>query len=51
MNITTEQYLSAIRNTLSQRQIEVLNSLFEFPYSRATAKELAKVLSPQMVHI
>jgi 5-methylcytosine-specific restriction protein A len=47
MNITTEQYLSAIRNTLSQRQIEVLNSLFEFPYSRATAKELAKVLSPE----
>jgi hypothetical protein len=47
MNITIEQYLSALRNALSERQIEVLNSLFEFPFSRATAKELAKVLSPE----
>ena len=47
MDITTEQYKSAIRNALSERQIEVLNSLFEFPFSRATAKELAQVLSPE----
>lgn len=46
MNITTEQYLSAIKNALSERQIEVLNSLFEFPFSQATAKELGQVLSP-----
>jgi 5-methylcytosine-specific restriction protein A len=47
MNITTEQYLSALRNALSERQIEVLNLLFEFPFSRATAKGLAQVLSPE----
>ena len=47
MNITTEQYLSAIKDALSEKQLEVLNLLFEFPFSQATAKELAKVLSPE----
>jgi 5-methylcytosine-specific restriction protein A len=48
MNITTEQYLSAITNALSERQIEVLNSfLFYFKEPHATAKELAQVLSTE----
>ncbi|HZV69209.1 MAG TPA: HNH endonuclease [Saprospiraceae bacterium] len=47
MNITTQQYLSAIRNTLSESQRNVLNSLWGFPFSQATAKELALILSPE----
>lgn len=47
MDITTEQYISAIRNALSERQIEILKFLFDFPFSRATAKELAQLLSPE----
>ncbi len=46
MKITTVDYLSAITNALTEKQIEVLNVLSEFPFSRATAKELAQVISP-----
>ena len=46
MNITTQQYLSAIKNALNPKQLATLNALFELPFSRATAKELAQVLSP-----
>jgi 5-methylcytosine-specific restriction protein A len=47
MGITTGQYKDAINNALSEKQIKVLNALFGFPFSRATAKELAQTLSPE----
>ncbi len=45
-NITIEQYEDAIKNALSYRQVEILQILYAFPESTATAKELASVLSP-----
>ena len=46
LNLSTEQYQDAIKNALSIRQIEVLQILYAFPNSTATAKELANVISP-----
>jgi len=44
--LTVEKYQDAIRHALSPKQIEVLQILYSFPNASATAKELAKVLSP-----
>lgn len=46
MNITIKQYQEAIKNALSARQIEILQILYSFPNSTATAKELAEVIHP-----
>ena len=47
LNITVEQYQDAIKNTLSERQRKVLEMLYAFPDSTATAQELAEVINPQ----
>lgn len=50
MEISIEQYESAIRNALKPKQIEVLRMLHAFPKSTATAKQLAEVMSPNSPH-
>ncbi|MBL7763418.1 MAG: HNH endonuclease [Chitinophagaceae bacterium] len=47
LNLTVEQYQDAIKNALSYRQVELLQILYAFPNSTATAKELAAVISPK----
>ncbi|MCK9210739.1 MAG: HNH endonuclease [Ignavibacteriaceae bacterium] len=46
MEITVEQYKDAINNSLSAKQIDILDLLYELPHSSATAKELAQIISP-----
>lgn len=46
MNITVSDYQKAIKHALKPRQIEILQILYSFPSSTATANELAKVLHP-----
>jgi hypothetical protein len=41
MKITTQQYVDAIKNTLSESQIQLLDTLSSFPYSTASSKDLA----------
>ena len=50
MEITVEQYQDAIQNALSPKQIEVLQALYNFPNSTATAKELAAKLNYASYH-
>src|ERR1700722_11526602 len=42
---TIEQYEDAIANALSAKQVKVLQTLYNFPNSTATGKELAEVLN------
>lgn len=42
---TTQQYQEAISESLSAKQIEILQTLYYFPNSSATAKELGKALN------
>jgi predicted HNH restriction endonuclease len=46
INISSKQYLQAIKDALNFRQISVLKVLYSFPNSTATAKELAAVINP-----
>jgi len=51
MNIpTTKQYQGIISKFLSVKQIEVLQTLYYFPDSSATAKDLAKALNYASYH-
>ncbi len=50
MEVSIEQYESAIRNALKPKQIEVLIMLHSFPRSTATAKQLAEVMNPNSPH-
>jgi 5-methylcytosine-specific restriction enzyme A len=45
LNIAIEEYQDAIKNALSFRQLELLQILYAFPDSTATAKELTDVIS------
>lgn len=49
--ITVHQYENALRNCLSDKQIEVLQIIYYMPNSTAPATELAKVLNPQKPHV
>ena len=45
-NISVGDYKSAIEKALSHRQIELLQLLYYFPDSTASARELAEVMNP-----
>jgi len=47
---STQQYQDVISKSLSAKQIEVLQTLYYFPNSCATAKELAKALNYTSYH-
>lgn len=47
---STQQYQDVISNFLSAKQIEILQTLYYFPDSSATAKELAKALNYESYH-
>lgn len=47
---TTEQYQDTIANKLSNRQIEILQVLYHFPNSSATAIQLAEALNYKSFH-
>lgn len=47
---TTEQYQDTIANKLSPRQIEILQVLYHFPNSSATAIQLAEALNYKSFH-
>jgi 5-methylcytosine-specific restriction endonuclease McrA len=47
---TTEQYKDIIANKLSNRQIEILQVLYHFPNSSATAIQLAEALNYKSYH-
>jgi hypothetical protein len=50
MTLTIEQYKDAIKNVLSEKQIEILKALYHFPNSTATAKDLADALNYKSYH-
>jgi hypothetical protein len=45
MNLTIKQYMDAIKNSLSSRQIETLQLLYYSPNSTAKARTLTRLLS------
>ncbi|MFT3748197.1 MAG: hypothetical protein QM768_07765 [Agriterribacter sp.] len=47
---STQQYQDVISKFLSKKQIEILQTLYYFPNSSATAKELAKALNYESYH-
>lgn len=47
---SAQQYQDVISNALSAKQIEILQTLYHFPDSSATAKELAKALNYESYH-
>jgi predicted HNH restriction endonuclease len=47
---STQQYQDVISSSLSAKQIEILQTLYYFPDSSATAKELAKALNYESYH-
>ncbi|HMT73914.1 MAG TPA: hypothetical protein PKA77_07595 [Chitinophagaceae bacterium] len=47
---STQQYQDVISKSLSEKQIKILQTLYYFPDSSATAKELAKALNYESYH-
>ena len=50
ITLTVEQYKDAIKNSLSESQIEMLKILYHFPNSTANATDLAKALNYKSYH-
>lgn len=50
MTITVEQYIDAISNVLSDQHKELLGTLYKFPNSKASAKELAAAMNFKSFH-
>ena len=50
LKLSVKQYQDAIKNALSIKQIEILQVLYGFPNSTATAIELANALNYKSYH-